>query len=130
LKKNAYKLEGSVLDVLFNYVAQGQPVPQIVSIKALKQWQAYLTAEGNLSLEESFFGSNEDSYSARSASYKNERKLYMALLNSEIRKSTAQELKEVAATWCDESDSLIDAENMLARYAAWKKLINAGRVLT
>ena len=130
MKKNAYKLEGSVLDVLFNYVAQGQPVPQIVSTKALKQWEAYLAAEGNLSLEESFFGSNENSYATRSASYKNDRKLYMTLLNSEIRKSNALELREIIAAWCNENDSLIDTENILASYNAWKKQINAGRVLT
>ena len=130
MKKDAYKLEGSVLDVLFNYVSQEQPIPRIVLTKALKQWQNYLAAEGDLSLEASFFGSQRASYASRSASYKSERKLYMALLNLEVQNSTDQELEEYIQKWGEANNPLIDHPKILSEYLKWKKAINAGRILT
>ena len=68
MTRDIYKLEGSMLDVLFNFIADGQPVPKVVGDKALKQWRHYLQAEGEVSLEAAFFGADESaSFAARKA---------------------------------------------------------------
>ena len=54
MPKDIYRLEGSALDVLFNYLEQDKPVPHVISKRALSQWKQYLASEGAMSLEESF----------------------------------------------------------------------------
>ena len=46
MPKDIYRLEGSALDVLFNYLEQDKPVPHVISKRALSQWKQYLASEG------------------------------------------------------------------------------------
>jgi len=99
MKKDVYKLEGSMLDVLFNFIADGQPVPRVIGDKALKQWQHYLRAEGGISLESAFFGADEDgSFAARTAQSAVQRKQFMALLNAERSGATIEDLTALIAS--------------------------------
>ena len=135
MKKDVYKLEGSMLDVLFNFIADGQPIPRVIGDKALKQWQHYLRAEGGISLESAFFGADEDgSFAARTAQGAAQRKQFMALLNAERSGATIEDLTALIASPAS-SHNPGDAQNSdwvtqeLQAYATWKKAVNAGRVL-
>ena len=135
MTRNIHKLEGSMLDVLFNFIADGQPVPRIVGDKALKQWQHYLQAEGEVSLEAAFFGADEDgSFAARTAQGATQRKQFMALLNAERSGATTEELARLISLPAGgHNPDNVSLEhlitNELQAYAAWKKAVNAGRVL-
>ncbi|MDA8912950.1 hypothetical protein N9I66_08545 [Pseudomonadales bacterium] len=135
MKKDVYKLEGSMLDVLFNFIADGQPVTKVIGNKALKQWRHYLQAEGEMSLETAFFGADEgDSFVARTAQGAAQRKQFMALLNVERNGATTEELAGLIALPArGHNPSNVSPEhlitNQLQAYSAWKKAVNAGRVL-
>ena len=129
MPKDIYRLEGSALDVLFNYLEQDKPVPHVISKRALSQWKQYLASEGSLSLEESFFGSETPSFAEASARYKSDRELYMKLLNAEAAGKDPSDLHEMLTGGMGKIDSECQIEDVLAAYDAWKKEINAGRVL-
>ena len=95
MPKDIYRLEGSALDVLFNYLEQDKPVPHVISKRALSQWKQYLASEGSMSLEESFFGSETPSFAETSARYKSDRELYMKLLNAEAAGKERSDLHEM-----------------------------------
>ena len=124
-----------MLDVLFNFIADGQPVPKVIGDKALKQWRHYLQAEGEVSLETAFFGADEDdSFAARTAQCAAQRKQFMALLNAERNGSTTEELAGLIASpasghYPDNFSLQHLITNQLQAYAAWEKAVNAGRVL-
>ena len=135
MKKDVYKLEGSMLDVLFNFIADGQPVPKVVGDKALKQWRHYLQAEGEVSLEAAFFGADESaSFAARTAQGAAQRKQFMALLNAERNGATTEDLAALIALPAsghnpENASPERPVPTELQAYAAWKKTVNAGRVL-
>ncbi|MDA8912948.1 hypothetical protein N9I66_08535 [Pseudomonadales bacterium] len=129
MPKDIYRLEGSALDVLFNYLEQDKPVPHVISKRALSQWKQYLASEGALSLEESFFGSGTPSFSETKARYKSDRELYMKLLNAEAAGKDPSELHEMLSGGMGKIDSECQIEHVLSAYDIWKKEINAGRVL-
>jgi len=129
MPKDIYRLEGSALDVLFNYLEQDKPVPHIISKRALSQWKQYLASEGVMSLEESFFGSETPSFAETKARYKSDRELYMKLLNAEAAGKEHSDLHEMVSGEMGKIDSECQIEQVLAAYDIWKKEINAGRVL-
>jgi len=129
MPKDIHRLEGSALDVLFNYLEQDKPVPHVISKRALSQWKQYLASEGALSLEESFFGSGTPSFSETKARYKSDRELYMKLLNAEAAGKDPSELHEMLSGGMGKIDSECQIEHVLSAYDIWKKEINAGRVL-
>ena len=130
MPKDIYRLEGSALDVLFNYLEQDKPVPHVISKRALSQWKQYLASEGSLSLEESFFGSETPSFAEASARYKSDRELYMKLLNAEAAGRERSDLHEMLSAGLVEDPTFErKTEDVLAAYDDWKKEINAGRVL-
>ena len=130
MAKDIYRLEDSALDVLFNYLEQGEPVPHVISKRALSQWKQYLASEGAMSLEESFFGSETPSFAETSARYKSDRELYMKLLNAEAAGKERSDLHEMLNGGLEEDPTFErKTEDVLAAYDVWKKEINAGRVL-
>ena len=130
MPKDIYRLEGSALDVLFNYLEQDKPVPHVISKRALSQWKQYLASEGALSLEESFFGSGTPSFSETKARYKSDRELYMKLLNAEAAGKERSDLYQLASSGLGKDfPSEREIEEALEAYDVWKKEINAGRVL-
>ena len=129
MPKNIYRLEGSALDVLFNYLEQDEPVPHVISKRALNQWKQYLASEGVMSLEESFFGSEAPSFAETKARYKSDRGLYMKLLNAEAAGKERASLNEMLSEHLGNAYMEDKAEDVLDAYDHWKKEINAGRVL-
>ena len=130
MPKDIYRLEGSALDVLFNYLEQDKPVPHVISKRALSQWKQYLASEGAMSLEESFFGSETTSFAETKARYKSNRELYMKLLNAEAAGKERSDLHEMLSGGLEEDPTFErKTEDVLAAYDVWKKEINAGRVL-
>jgi len=129
MPKDIYRLEGSALDVLFNYLEEDKPVPYVISKRALSQWKQYLASEGSLSLEESFFGSETPSFAEASARYKSDRELYMKLLNAEAAGKERSDLHEMLSGGLEEATTEFQIEEVLVAYDVWKKEINAGRVL-
>ncbi|MDA7591691.1 hypothetical protein N8756_09245 [Pseudomonadales bacterium] len=129
MPKDIYRLEGSALDVLFNYLEQDKPIPHVISKRALSQWKQYLASEGAMSLEESFFGSETPSFAETKARYKSDRELYMKLLNAEAASKEPCDLQEMLRGEMGKTDSGSQIEHVLAAYDIWKKEINAGRVL-
>ena len=130
MPKDIYRLEGSALDVLFNYLEQDKPVPQVISKRAISQWKQYLASEGAMSLEESFFGSETTSFAETKARYKSDRELYMKLLNAEAAGKEHSDLHEMLSCGLEEDPTFErKTEDVLAAYDVWKKEINAGRVL-
>ena len=129
MPKDIYRLEGSALDVLFNYLEQDKPVPHVISKRALSQWKQYLASEGAMSLEESFFGSETPSFAETSARYKSDRELYMKLLNAEAAGKERSDLHEMLSGGLEEAATEFQIEEVLVAYDVWKKEINAGRVL-
>ena len=130
MPKDIYRLEGSALDVLFNYLEQDKPVPHVISKRALSQWKQYLASEGAMSLEESFFGSETPSFAETKARYKSDRELYMKLLNAEAAGKERSDLHEMLSGGLEEDPTFErKTEDVLAAYDVWKKEINAGRVL-
>ena len=129
MPKDIYRLEGSALDVLFNYLEQDKPVPHVISKRAISQWKQYLASEGAMSLEKSFFGSEAPSFAETKARYKSDRELYMKLLNAEAAgKERSDLLKMLEGLMADEATEC-KLEEVLVAYDIWKKEINAGRVL-
>ena len=129
MPKDIYRLEGSALDVLFNYLEQDKPVPHVITKRALSQWKQYLASEGAISLEESFFGSETPSFAETSARYKSDRELYMKLLNAEATGKERFDLHDMLSGSLGKTDSECQIEDVLVAYDVWKKEINAGRVL-
>jgi hypothetical protein len=129
MPKDIYRLEGSALDVLFNYLEQDKPIPHVISKRAISQWKQYLASEGVMSLEESFFGSEAQSFAETKARYKSDRELYMKLLNAEAAGKERSDLLEMLRGGLGKTDPECQIEDVLAAYDAWKKEINAGRVL-
>ena len=130
MPKDIYRLEGSALDVLFNYLEEDKPVPYVISKRALSQWKQYLASEGSLSLEESFFGSKTTSFAETKAKHKSDRELYMKLLNAEAAGKERSDLHEMLSGGLGEDPTFErKTEDVLAAYDDWKKEINAGRVL-
>jgi len=130
MPKDIYRLEGSALDVLFNYLEQDKPVPHVISKRAISQWKLYLASEGAMSLEESFFGSETTSFAETKARYKSNRELYMKLLNAEAAGKERSDLHEMLSGGLEEDPTFErKTEDVLAAYDVWKKEINAGRVL-
>ena len=129
MPKDIYRLEGSALDVLFNYLEQDKPVPHVISKRALSQWKQYLASEGAMSLEESFFGSETPSFAETKARYKSDRELYMKLLNAEAAGKGRSDLYEMLEGLTDDAAAECKLEEVLVAYDIWKKEINAGRVL-
>ena len=130
MPKDIYRLEGSALDVLFNYLEQDKPIPHVISKRALSQWKQYLASEGAISLEESFFGSETPSFAETKARYKSDRELYMKLLNAEAGGKERSEIHEMLSGGLEEDPTFEGkTEDVLAAYDLWKKEINAGRVL-
>ena len=130
MPKDIYRLEGSALDVLFNYLEQDKPVPHVISKRALSQWKQYLASEGAMSLEESFFGPEIPSFAETKARYKSDRELYMKLLNAEAAGKERSDLHEMLSAGLVEDPTFErKTEDVLAAYDVWKKEINAGRVL-
>ena len=129
MPKDIYRLEGSALDVLFNYLEQDKPVPHVISKRALSQWKQYLASEGVMSLEESFFGSEAPSFAETKARCKSDRGLYMKLLNAEAAGKERFDLHYMLSGGLGKTDSECQIEDVLVAYDAWKKEINAGRVL-
>ena len=129
MPKDIYRLEGSALDVLFNYLEQDKPVPHVISKRALSQWKQYLASEGAMSLEESFFGSETTSFAETKARYKSNRELYMELLNAEAAGKERSDLHEMLSGGLEEATTEFQIEEVLVAYDVWKKEINAGRVL-
>ena len=129
MPRDIYRLEGSALDVLFNYLEQDNPVPHVISKRALSQWKQYLASEGSLSLEESFFGSETPSFAEASARYKSDRELYMKLLNAEAAGKEPAGLNEMLSEYLGNAYMEDKSEDVLDAYDHWKKEINAGRVL-
>jgi len=130
MPKDIYRLEGSALDVLFNYLEQDKPVPHVISKRALSQWKQYLASEGAMSLEESFFGSEIPSFAETKARYKSDRELYMKLLNAEAGGKERSELHEMLSSGLGKDRAFErNEEDVLTAYDVWKKEINAGRVL-
>lgn len=129
MPKDIYRLEGSALDVLFNYLEQDKPVPHVISKRALSQWKQYLASEGAMSLEESFFCSETPSFAETKARYKTDRELYMKLLNAEAAGKKRAGLNEMLRDHLGSTSMADKAEDVLAAYDHWKKEINAGRVL-
>ncbi|MDB4567714.1 hypothetical protein N9104_03025 [Pseudomonadales bacterium] len=129
MPRDIYRLEGSALDVLFNYLEQDKPVPHVISKRAISQWKQYLASEGAMSLEESFFGSETPSFAETKARYKSDRELYMKLLNAEAAGKERSDLCEMLEGLMDDAATECQIEEALVAYDAWKKEINAGRVL-
>jgi len=129
MQKDIYRLEGSALDVLFNYLEQDKPVPHIISKRALNQWKQYLASEGSISLEASFFGLETPSFSETKARYKSDRELYMKLLNAEAAGKERTDLLEMLEGLMADEAAECELEEVLVSYDIWKKEINAGRVL-
>jgi hypothetical protein len=130
MPRDIYRLEGSALDVLFNYLEQDKPVPHVISKRAISQWKQYLASEGAMSLEESFFGSETTSFAETKARYKSNRELYMKLLNAEAAGKERSDLHEMLSGGLEEDPTFErKTEDVLAAYDVWKKEINAGRVL-
>ena len=130
MPRDIYRLEGSALDVLFNYLEQDKPVPHVISKRAISQWKQYLASEGAMSLEESFFGSETTSFAETKARYKSDRELYMKLLNAEAAGKERSDLHEMLSGGLEEDPTFErKTEDVLAAYDVWKKEINAGRVL-
>ena len=130
MPKDIYRLEGSALDVLFNYLGQDKPIPHVISKRALSQWKQYLASEGAMSLEESFFGSETPSFAETKAKHKSDRELYMKLLNAEAAGKECSDLHEMLSGGLEEDPTFErKTEDVLAAYDVWKKEINAGRVL-
>ena len=129
MPKDIYRLEGSTLDVLFNYLEQDKPVTHVISKRALSQWKQYLASEGAMSLEESFFGSETPSFAETKARYKSDRELYMKLLNAEAAGKERSDLCEMLEGLMDGAATECKLEEVLVAYDIWKKEINAGRVL-
>ena len=129
MPKDIYRLEGSALDVLFNYLEQDKPVPHVISKRAISQWKQYLASEGAMSLEESFFGSETPSFAETKARYKSDRELYMKLLNAEAAGKERSDLYEMLEGLTDDTAAECKLEEVLVAYDIWKKEINAGRVL-
>ena len=129
MPKDIYRLEGSALDVLFNYLEQDEPVPHVISKRALNQWKQYLASEGVMSLEESFFGSEAQSFAETKARHKSDRGLYMKLLNAEAAGKERSDLLEMLKGLMDDEATECKLEEVLVAYNIWKKEINAGRVL-
>ncbi|MDC1102827.1 hypothetical protein OAS69_08610 [Pseudomonadales bacterium] len=129
MPKDIYRLEGSALDVLFNYLEQDKPIPHVISKRALSQWKQYLASEGAISLEESFFGSETPSFAETKAKHNSDRELYMKLLNAEAGGKERFDLHEMLSGGLGKTDSEFQIEEVLVAYDAWKKEINAGRVL-
>ena len=129
MPKDIYRLEGSALDVLFNYLEQDKPVPHVISKRALSQWKQYLASEGVMSLEESFFGSETTSFAETKAKHKSDRELYMKLLNAEAGGKERSGLHEMLSGGLEEAATEFQIEEVLVAYDVWKKEINAGRVL-
>ena len=130
MPRDIYRLEGSSLDVLFNYLEQDKPVPHVISKRAISQWKQYLASEGAMSLEESFFGSETTSFAETKARYKSNRELYMKLLNAEAAGKERSDLHEMLNGGLEEDPTFErKTEDVLAAYDIWKKEINAGRVL-
>ena len=130
MPKDIYRLEGSALDVLFNYLEQDKPVPHVISKRAISQWKQYLASEGAMSLEESFFGSETTSFAETKARYKSDRELYMKLLNAEAAGKEHSDLHEMLSCGLEEDPTFErKTEDVLAAYDVWKNEINAGRVL-
>jgi hypothetical protein len=129
MPRDIYRLEGSALDVLFNYLEQDKPVPHVISKRAISQWKQYLASEGAMSLEESFFGSETPSFAETKARYKSDRELYMKLLNAEAAGKERSDLCEMLEGLMDDAATECKLEEVLAAYDIWKKEINAGRVL-
>ena len=129
MPKDIYRLEGSALDVLFNYLEQDKPIPHVISKRALSQWKQYLASEGAISLEESFFGSETPSFAETKAKHKSDRELYMKLLNAEAGGKERSDLHEMLSGGLEEAATEFQIEEVLVAYDVWKKEINAGRVL-
>jgi hypothetical protein len=129
MPKDIYRLEGSALDVLFNYLEQDKPVPHVITKRALSQWKQYLASEGAISLEESFFGSETPSFAETKAKHKSDRELYMKLLNAEAGGKERSDLYEMLEGLMDDAATECKLEEVLVAYDIWKKEINAGRVL-
>ena len=130
MPRDIYRLEGSALDVLFNYLEQDKPVPHVISKRAISQWKQYLASEGAMSLEESFFGSETTSFAETKARYRSNRELYMKLLNAEAAGKERSDLHEMLSGGLEEDPTFErKTEDVLAAYDVWKKEINAGRVL-
>ena len=130
MPKDIYRLEGSALDVLFNYLEQDKPVPHVITKRALSQWKQYLASEGAMSLEELFFGSEAPSFAETKARYKSDRELYMKLLNAEAAGKERSDLYQLASSGLGKDfPSEREIEEALEAYDVWKKEINAGRVL-
>ena len=129
MPKDIYRLEGSALDVLFNYLEQDKPLPHVISKRAISQWKQYLASEGAMSLEESFFGSETTSFAETKARYKSDRELYMKLLNAEAAGKERSDLLEMLEGLMKGEAIECKLEEVLVAYDIWKKEINAGRVL-
>jgi len=129
MAKDIYRLEDSALDVLFNYLEQDKPVPHVISKRALSQWKQYLASEGAISLEESFFGSETTSFAETKAKHKSDREFYMKLLNAEAAGKERSDLYQLVSNNLEEAATECQIEEALVAYDAWKKEINAGRVL-
>jgi len=129
MPKDIYRLEGSALDVLFNYLEQDKPVPQVISKRAISQWKQYLASEGAMSLEESFFGSETTSFAETKAKHKSDREFYMKLLNAEAAGKERSDLYQLVSNNLEEAATEFQIEEVLVAYDVWKKEINAGRVL-
>ena len=129
MPKDIYRLEGSALDVLFNYLEQDKPVPHVISKRALSQWKQYLASEGAMSLEESFFGSETPSFAETKARYKSDRELYMKLLNAEAAGKERSDLHEMLSGGLGKTAIGMSDRRSVGGLRCWKKEINAGRVL-
>ena len=129
MPKDIYRLEGSALDVLFNYLEQDKPIPHVISKRALSQWKQYLASEGAMSLEESFFESQTPSFAEANARYKSDRELYMKLLNAEAAGKARFDLYQLVSSGLEKAAAEFQIEEVLVAYDVWKKEINAGRVL-
>ena len=82
-----------------------------------------------MSLEESFFGSEAQSFAETKARYKSDRELYMKLLNAEAAGKERSDLHEMLSGGLEEAATEFQIEEVLVAYDVWKKEINAGRVL-
>ena len=129
MPRDIYRLEGSALDVLFNYLEQDKPVPHVISMRAISQWKQYLASEGAISLEESFFGSETTSFAETKAKHKSDREFYMKLLNAEAAGKERSDLYQLVSNNLEEAATEFQIEEVLVAYDVWKKEINAGRVL-
>ncbi|MFQ3325322.1 MAG: hypothetical protein ACI90U_003160 [Pseudomonadales bacterium] len=100
------------------YVGMGKYPPPEIMIDIMRGFSTYLESQGDISLDQAFFGITHSKY--KSLSYKQQYALKYAEFQRFIYTGEFKSLNEAAELFLSNKSNEIDQDSFLRSYRAWK----------